>query len=290
MDSPLRPPSSSPSAERLVELGDGRRLRVFEVGDPDGVPIVHHHGGLSSGSETAIAHDAALTLRVRLLCPDRPGIGGSDPLPGRTLRSWGLDVEEMADVMGLGRFGVSGWSLGGCFALAVADRLGDRVTGLALIASAIPVDWPGMVREINRMDRWFMAMSRHSAGRLAERALFPMMGLLARRAPRTFSRSAGFPPEAAVILAAAVGEGMRRPTSVIDEYRILDAPWGFDVGETDRPTRIWQGDHDDLVPVDWAQRLHDAIDGSILTPVPGGTHYLATDHWDEILGWLRDRG
>ncbi len=274
----------------MVELGDGRRLRVFDVGDSDGVPVVHQHGGLSSGSEAATAHEAALAVGVRLLSPDRPGIGGSDPLPRRTLGSWGLDVEEMADVLGLGRFGVSGWSLGGCFALATADRLGDRVTGLALIASTIPVDWPGMVREINWMDRWFMTMSRHGAGRLAERALFPSMGLLARRAPRAFARSAGFPPEAAEVLAAAVGEGMQRPTSVIDEYRILDAPWGFDVGGIDVRTRIWQGDHDDLVPTDWARRLHEAIYGSILTPVPGGTHYLATDRWDEILGWLRDGG
>jgi pimeloyl-ACP methyl ester carboxylesterase len=196
----------------------------------------------------------------------------------------------MADALGLGRFGLSGWSLGGCFASAAADRLGDRVTGLALVASAIPVDWPGMARELNRMDRWFMAMSRHGAGRVAERAVFPSLGLLARRAPRTFGRSAGFPADAAEVLGAAVGEGLRRPTAVIEEYRILDAPWGFDLGGIDVRTRVWQGDHDDLVPADWARRLHDAIDGSILTPVPGGTHYLVTDRWDEILGWLRDGG
>jgi pimeloyl-ACP methyl ester carboxylesterase len=273
---------------RSIRLRDGRDLRLREYGDPDGFPVLHHHGGLSSGLDAASAHPAAKACGVRLLSPDRPGIGGSDPLPGRTLRDWADDVEDLVDGLDLRRLGLSGWSLGGCFALASADRLGDRATGLALIASTIPVSWPGMLRELNTMDRWFTAMSRHGPGQLAERAAFAAMGALARSAPSLFARSAGFPSASGGLLSAAVGGGLRHPAAVIDEYRILDSPWGFDPAVITIPTRIWQGDDDDLVPVDWSRRLHDAIDGSILTVVPKGTHYLAADRWDEILGWLGD--
>jgi pimeloyl-ACP methyl ester carboxylesterase len=46
-----------------------------------------------------------------------------------------------------------GWSLGGAYAAACAFALPDRVTALALVASIIPIDRPGALNELNRMDR-----------------------------------------------------------------------------------------------------------------------------------------
>lgn len=45
---------------------------------------------------------------------DRPGYGESDPDPSRTLKSLALDMEELADQLGLGsKFYVAGYSMGG---------------------------------------------------------------------------------------------------------------------------------------------------------------------------------
>lgn len=45
---------------------------------------------------------------------DRPGYGESDPDPNRTLKSLALDIEELADQLGLGsKFYVVGMSMGG---------------------------------------------------------------------------------------------------------------------------------------------------------------------------------
>ena len=45
---------------------------------------------------------------------DRPGYGESDPDPKRTIRSTALDIEELADKLGLGpKFYVIGYSMGG---------------------------------------------------------------------------------------------------------------------------------------------------------------------------------
>lgn len=45
---------------------------------------------------------------------DRPGYGESDPHPKRTLKSLALDIEELADQLGLGsKFYVIGYSMGG---------------------------------------------------------------------------------------------------------------------------------------------------------------------------------
>lgn len=45
---------------------------------------------------------------------DRPGYGESDPDPKRTFKSSSLDIEELADQLGLGdKFYVTGFSMGG---------------------------------------------------------------------------------------------------------------------------------------------------------------------------------
>lgn len=45
---------------------------------------------------------------------DRPGYGESDPHPQRTMKSIALDIEDLADQLGLGpKFYVIGFSMGG---------------------------------------------------------------------------------------------------------------------------------------------------------------------------------
>jgi len=53
-------------------------------------------------------------LGVCVVSFDRPGYGESDPDPNRTMKSLALDVEELADKLGLGeKFYVMGFSMGG---------------------------------------------------------------------------------------------------------------------------------------------------------------------------------
>lgn len=53
-------------------------------------------------------------LGVYIVSFDRPGYGESDPNPKRTVKSLALDIEELADQLGLGStFYVVGYSMGG---------------------------------------------------------------------------------------------------------------------------------------------------------------------------------
>lgn len=53
-------------------------------------------------------------LGVYIVSFDRPGYGQSDPDPKRTRQSIALDIEELADQLGLGsKFYVIGYSMGG---------------------------------------------------------------------------------------------------------------------------------------------------------------------------------
>jgi pimeloyl-ACP methyl ester carboxylesterase len=265
-----------------IELADGRRLAFIELGDPDGFPLVSNHGGLSSRLDVIPADASARTHGLRIVSPDRPGIGRSDAHEGRSMASWGQDVRQLLDALGIERCAVMGWSFGGCFAQAVARYVDDRVAVLALIASGIPRDWADMREDIDRMDRVFMKMSEHARGRVAERSVFHLMGTTAHLAPGAFGHASGYTGASAGAVAAAIAEGLSDTAGVVSDYEILDRPWGFDPSDITTLTQIWQGDADDLVPPDWGPRLHRAIGGSTFTLVPGATHFLWYDHWDDI--------
>src|SRR5262245_51556884 len=98
------------SGDRSVRLKDGRSINYAEYGSADGYPIVNAHGGLACRVDVAAADPVARAAGVRLISPDRPGVGRSDPLPGRTVLDWARDVAELADLIGIDRFSVMGWS------------------------------------------------------------------------------------------------------------------------------------------------------------------------------------
>ena len=91
--------------EKTIKLSDGRTLGYEILGDADGSPLFFFHG--TPGSRLVLAEDDLLAQvpGLRLILPDRPGCGLSDPAPARTLIDWPGDVAQLADHLGLERFG-----------------------------------------------------------------------------------------------------------------------------------------------------------------------------------------
>lgn len=279
-------------------MADGRRLAYRQYGDPDGRPVLYCHGGLSSGLDAASVADVCTELGIRLVAPDRPGIGRSDYQPGRTLLDWPGDVRTLADALDLGRFAVAGWSAGGPYAVVCAYALGDRVTGGALLGSAVPFEAIGTRAGLNRPDRVLLA--------LAERAppLCRLMLWLSIAVPNDrmlrWSIGAGLadPDRAALAAAPSAAEAvafmresiLRGSWGVVQDYRVFGAPWGFDLKEVDVPLHLWEGGEDRLAPLSWSELLAGALPRAGLTVVPGEGHLsLLRNRAKEILSDLLDR-
>ena len=127
----------SPDTHSLT-LGDGRRLAWAEYGDPSGRPLIYCHGFPGSRLEAAMSHDTAARLGIRIIAPDRPGLGRSDYQPGRRLNDFPADLKQLADHLKLGRVAVLGESGGGPYAMAAAAALPERITKLLLVSSIGP--------------------------------------------------------------------------------------------------------------------------------------------------------
>jgi pimeloyl-ACP methyl ester carboxylesterase len=131
----MRNPTSR-TGDSIIRLWDGRRLQFLEVGKRDGFPIFHFHGNGSSRLEMLTVQAVAERLGVRLICPDRPGIGGSDERRGYQLLDWPDDVVEVANQLGVEQFAVEGLSGGAPFALACTYKIPHRLTACGLISPA----------------------------------------------------------------------------------------------------------------------------------------------------------
>lgn len=102
-----------------------------------GDPWIVVHGGLGSDHTYLRAFDR-LADDARIVYFDQRGNGRSSQVPEEriTFDTLCRDIEELADHLGIARFGLVGQSFGGYVALEFALRHPERLTGLVLMDTA----------------------------------------------------------------------------------------------------------------------------------------------------------
>jgi pimeloyl-ACP methyl ester carboxylesterase len=267
-------------------MPDGRELAYEEYGDSDGEPVLSFHGGLSSRLDAAPADAAARALGVRIVSPDRPGIGGSTFQPGRRLLDWPHDVAALTDALGIDRFAVMGWSCGGPYAAVCGARMADRVTAVALLSSAVPFELVGTTKGLARDDRILLFLVRRAPW-LASLLLRVSIGdatkeRLYREIRRSFpavDRAALEERQSIDDAVAFVKESMRQGTAgCLQDYRIFGDPWGFALSEVTVPVHIWEGAEDDTGPPEYRQLLLRHLPDAQLSVVAGEGHLSLLQH------------
>ncbi|HWI06022.1 MAG TPA: alpha/beta hydrolase [Solirubrobacteraceae bacterium] len=272
--------------EGSVTLRDGRVLSYAERGPADGFPVLHFHGLPTCRLELDYVEPEAYERRgLRVVCPDRPGIGASTRQRGRGIGDWVGDVAAFADGLGIDRFAVSGLSAGGPYALACAHRLPERVLGVGVLCGVAPREAPGGHRMLCRGDRVMFALARRAPALGA--ALVLQARRKARRKPERFVEEVrrDFPSEPDVAALAGPAGGLFRTIfleatrngagGVVDDYRALGDDWGFALDEIDLPVHWVHGELDRTVPLEHGRWAADRIPGGELTVAAGEGHLLA---------------
>ncbi|WP_305095259.1 alpha/beta fold hydrolase [Prescottella sp. R16] len=278
----------------MITLRDGRAMGFADHGPADGFVVIHAHRTMSCRHDVRAVAPIAAAAGIRLIAPDRPGIGLSDPSPGRTVLDWAADVEELVDQLGVERMGVLGWSMGGQYAAGLGYALAPRISRVAIVAGTLPLTEDGVVQDLCGFDRWYTRMARDHP-RIAT-GWFRALSVAARSAPHRFAKAAARafgPTDAETItgdpddFAAAAGESLRDPAGVVEEYRAWARPWGFDPEDLEVPVDVWWGGADRLVPRKWSSELATRIPNATLNIGSGG-HFMARLHYRAILDSLAE--
>ncbi|WP_066361715.1 alpha/beta fold hydrolase [Herbidospora mongoliensis] len=281
-----------------VTTPDGRRLAVQQKGAPAGHPVFLLHGTPGSRVGPAPRSSVLYRLGIRLITFDRPGYGGSDRRPGRTVASAVIDVAAIADQLGLSTFSVVGRSGGAPHALACAALIPDRVTRVAALVGLAPrgadgLDWfEGMtasnIREFTMARGGMTAVAASlgaAAAQIRDDPASKIHGLV-MEAPESDRRTVS-DMGIRLMLLRNFAEGLRDSSDGwVDDVLAFSSDWMFDPAVIRVPTLVWHGENDVFSPVSHARWLGRRIPGVTLRIERGVAHFGALDIMPEVLIWL----
>lgn len=283
-----------------LRLADGRRLSYSLTGPADGIPVLYCHGAIGTPLRGSVDLETiASELGIRHIAVSRPGIGTSDPAPGRTVASFADDVRELADALSLERFAVAGVSAGGPYALAIARRLSERVHRVAVCSSLSPLCAPHRAPGIDRRIRVPLAVVARApriCAALGDAAL-PVVrhhpGLLTRviaaHAARCERDRLHRPEEQAAASTSFLDAASGGVRGMVDDYIVSCADWGFAPAEVDSEVHLWHGVRDPLVPIEHALQLAIALPRCRVFFDPDEGHHFFRASLRRILAVLVDR-
>lgn len=282
-----------PDRAGQVVLRDGRDLGWSEWGPPDGVPVLLCAGAATS-RRLGFASDLVDDLGVLLVAVDRPGLGASQPQPGRTLLDWPEDVRQLCEVRQLALAGVVGFSQGGPFALAVAAS--GLVRAAAVVAGTDELARPdvraSLAPDIGRLvDAVHADAGRveHEVRRTADVGAHLRMVL---QASSPLDRQVYESPAFAEAFSAALHEALGPGGAGYARDLVLSmSPWPFSPADITVPVDLWYGEQD-ASPVhspDHGLSLSRRLAAASLHQLPGAGGSLLWTHAEEILRALLAR-
>lgn len=128
---------AAPDGDRRVTLDDGQVLRVRELGEGLGAPLMLLTGGPGFAGELLLPLAQRLAAQHRVFLPDQRGTGASrqDPFDPSTftLDRAVDDLEQLRAALDLEQLVLVGHSWGGVLSMAYAAQHPERVEALALV-------------------------------------------------------------------------------------------------------------------------------------------------------------
>ena len=251
---------SDTNIQHTVRTPDGRTLAVEEAGDPDGRPVLVAMGTPNSRRLYAPHTIDAAVRRLRLICYDRPGYGGSTPDPGRNVASCVADVRAICADLGITRLAMWGISGGGPHVLACAALLPDLVVAAASLASLAPADAEDLdfvagMGQLN-VDDFKLLQSDPAAARTKLDAERTEM-LSASPAEEAKMLETLLSPVDAAVLTGGLGEYLAYTAHEglapgnegwWDDGIAQSSPWGFSPSDITIPVMVMHGRRDQFVP------------------------------------------
>ncbi len=280
-----------PRIDNTLKLKDGRTLGYSTVGSPNGREVLYFHGGMSSRLDIDFGHQLLFDLDIKLIAPDRPGIGLSDRMLGRTLSDWASDVRELLMALKLRNLPVLGWSLGATYALACAALNDDLVSRIGTVGGVGPMDYEGAIEALGLLeDRVLLSWPEPLLHFLCPAGVV-FKYYSPRKMKKELLRAVKAGPDYEICQALSLEdatsfafEAIRQGfEGTLDDYLALRKPWGFQVEQINSHILMWQGTEDYLCPLSAAEKLAARIKNGKLILLENSGHFLLHHHLENVV-------
>jgi pimeloyl-ACP methyl ester carboxylesterase len=270
-------------SDHTITLASGRKLGYAEYGDPAGVPMFYFHGWPGSRLQGEFLHEVGRKRGVRIVSPDRPGIGLSDFQPGRRLLDWPAVVNELAAQLGWTSFHVLGVSGGGPYVLACAHAMPERLLSAGVVCGAPPLSEVGTQDLLwtyrlalwgQRYLPWLLGAGLAAAGQFIRLpAKSPLMAAHIRRMCARDQQTLYHPEHYRILMASGL-VGVTSPVRAVRmDGNIYSSDWGIDFSSVRFPIRYWHGGRDSNIPASMVERFVQKMPNARLTIMEEDGHY-----------------
>jgi len=276
----------------LLELKDGRKLDYISNDASSKAAILFHHG--TPGDCSAWQKWFKDVPNVLTVAASRPGYGLSDRNKGRTVASDLADQNQLLEKFGVEKFVSIGWSGGGPHALGMSRN--PKCLGAITLAGV--GEWgnadlnflEGMGPENHEefgaaldgeaaIEKWMQTNASAFKNVSGADLITSFGGLIGEADKKALTPT----------VAEEDAKAFRRALSVsyngwLDDDLAFVQPFGFKLGEINKPVLVWQGDDDFMVPRAHSQWLASKIPTAKLNFVPGHGHIsLGESYRNEII-------
>jgi len=294
----------------FIYLRDGRKLSYLDYQPPqqdtsktktqEVILLLHNLMGsaceIPPGSEQVIRDQG-----LRLIIPERPGYGDSDPKTGRNHQDFCKDIEALLDSLKIQKVKVIAHSIGGVYAMALAEFLPERVERIAMVNAATRIDdlrmakpVPILVTAVLQSVRFApfliemilkMAIGRDLEDFYEQQLTYIRPTVEGRAADINLLKSRNYRNYSIANLRQSSKQGV---ATWANELKLSFSKWEFEVTNKEMEYQFWHGDQDDVISIKAAQLLAADLNTSKFNQIKDETHFLFSRHLNQVIEQLID--
>lgn len=226
-----------------MSLPDGRNLSWYESGPKKGFPVIFCTGAGMSGS-LGFGIDLLEALNLRLIVPERAGLGYSTQDPQKSLKSFADEIQLLLAAQHIQDFSVIGFSQGAVFAMALAYYASP--VSLSLVSGQDQFEYPA-TKALLRADIINMqeqaintpeALSDWLLRNVTSQWLLAFILNCSAEADQNIYSEDSFLPAYSQCMEHAFNQGNQ---GYVQDLLIALQPWHFDPEDIHCPVSLWYG-------------------------------------------------
>jgi len=286
--------------EKTIILSKGRVLGYAEYGDSLCYPVFYFHGGQESRLSSLFMDSTAKKLNIRLICPERPGIGLSTFQTNRKFSDWGEDIVQLADSLDISHYSIFGLSGGAPHVLACVIRDSARIDNASIISGTTPYNYKGSLKGMwfpVKLIHWFASWRNDKQLRKFIQNDFDSLVNKPDKRMKQFQNYLPKPDRRILtdhpnygweFINGSVESYRQGIDGVVQEWKLYVADWQMELSKVHFPIVLWYGKNDKMAPYHRGYYYKDTLTNSKLKILSDEGHFsLIRNHLEEILMELK---